>query len=116
MKTEQLKIIAEAQNIKVVGGLDIPVTEFKEFYYAEKLYYYDGRWIEWNPETNAEQTLMVLEWLEELDVRIEMQRFPGIWYIEIWNKETENIKQINNSDFQTAVCMAAFEYAETLKK
>ena len=101
MNAEQL------QTIGIAAGYDIRLYKNMALSYDDRL----GN-VEWNPETNAEQTLMVLEWLEELDVRIEMQRFPGIWYIEIWNKETENIKQINNSDFQTAVCIAALAYVD----
>jgi len=97
MKTEQLKIIAEAQNIKVVGGLDIPVTEFKEFYYAEKLYYYDGRWIEWNPETNAEQTLMVLKWWFDV---AELANWNDLYW------------EIERYGFQTTVCIAALAYVD----
>jgi hypothetical protein len=101
IKTEQHKVIAEAMGLKlkhnVISG-----------------YYKDVETIEypWNPETIAEQTLMVLKWLiKEASLSDEG--------LKTWYNFLDKIKYIFESvsqDFQTAVCMAAFEYAENLKK
>ena len=88
MKPEQHKVIAKAMGLKShihdLLGCRAEVNKY---------------WVVWNPETNAEQTLMVLEWLFE-------KQGHGKTLLRIDFLLTSGICE----DFQTAVCMAAFEY------
>ena len=107
MKPEELKIIAEAMGLKTeiignyvyIGTIDCPHDVINLF----------------NPETNWEQTGMMLEWMEKQGVRMKFEWVfaIGCWYVDVYNVEFDAI--IKHEDFQTAVCMATLEIAKQLK-
>ena len=100
MKTEQHKVIAEAMGIGLdkdgIIGYVKDNRQYKIDLASEPV---------WNPETNAEQTLIVLEKV----IFKYLQISEGLMRVSV-----SMIK--NKVDFQTAVCIVAFEIAETLKK
>jgi len=98
MKAEQLKTIGRT------AGYDIRLYKNMALSYDDRL----GN-VEWNPETNAEQTLMVLEWLTKQGLRI---KFEWIFGVKYWDVDAYNVDvdiRVQHKDFQTAVCMAVFE-------
>jgi len=95
MKPEQHKVIAKAMGLKShihdLLGCRAEVNKY---------------WVVWNPETNAEQTLMVLE---HFKIDTEYDEINKEW-LAIKGADGIIIVCKRHKDFQTAVCMAAYEY------
>ena len=111
MKTEQLKVIAEAMGIKVQLDKKAKVLIILENVNSWIIDEFPSGQLVWNPETDWSQTGMVLKWLEELDCHVTFaySMLAKEWRVAIVSTAKRIEIRLQHKDFQTAICMVAFE-------